>query len=100
LAKSIELCESALKRPLSSIFRILSIAKYPEGSVIDSQSMMLVEFSESARASRFCLCYEQSFVGRCGFGSALYFVESHCGFLSEKSFVANFGCGEAITPEV
>jgi len=40
-AKSVEVCESALKRTLNCIFRILSIAKYPEGSVIDPHSMKL-----------------------------------------------------------
>jgi len=46
-AKSAEVCESALKRALNRIFRILSIAKYPEGSVIDPKSMTVVQFSES-----------------------------------------------------
>jgi hypothetical protein len=41
-AKSAEVCESALKRTLNCILRILSIAKYPKGSVIDPHSMKLV----------------------------------------------------------
>jgi hypothetical protein len=41
-AKSAEVCESALKRTLNCIFRILSIAKYPKGSVIDPHPMKLV----------------------------------------------------------
>jgi hypothetical protein len=56
-AKSAEICENALKRTLNCIFRILSIAKYPEGSVIDPKSMTVVQFSESGRAPRFRLRY-------------------------------------------
>jgi hypothetical protein len=40
-AKSADVCESPLKRTLNCIFRILSIAKHPEGSVIDPNSMYL-----------------------------------------------------------
>jgi len=45
-AKSSKVYESALKRPLDCVFRILSIAQYSEGSPIDPQSVTLVQFSE------------------------------------------------------
>src|SRR5271168_3310206 len=47
-AKSVEVCESTLKRSLSNILRILLNAKYPQGGAMDSQSITLVQYSESA----------------------------------------------------
>src|SRR5262245_55763982 len=87
-----EVRESVLKRSLDRIFRVLLIAKNPKGTPIDSRSMTLVEFLESARASRLCFCDQEAFVvsGRLGQAAARAFRTSYCWLLKTHYVLASF----------